>query len=137
MSLDSNCTASSKLTRFWNLKVLALFLTELLTVNIIVMKMLVNVAFPIEPFNSMVKNGTAGEIIGRVLDDVKPEAIYFTELDGNRAAVMVVDVPNASAVPIIAEPWYLNFEAECEFRIAMTPNDLMQADLGNLGKKWS
>ncbi|EAR02300.1 hypothetical protein [Maribacter sp. HTCC2170] len=101
------------------------------------MKMLVNVAFPIEPFNSMVKNGTAGEIIGRVLDDVKPEAIYFTELDGNRAAVMVVDVPNASAVPIIAEPWYLNFEAECEFRIAMTPNDLMQADLGNLGKKWS
>ena len=101
------------------------------------MKMLVNVTFPIEPFNSMVKSGTAGEIIGRVVDDIKPEAIYFTELDGNRGAVMVVDVPNASAVPKIAEPWYLNFEAECEFKIAMTPDDLMQADLTNLGKKWS
>ena len=44
------------------------------------MKMLVNVAFPIEPFNSMVKNGTAGEIIGRVIDDIKPDIIYFTEL---------------------------------------------------------
>jgi len=101
------------------------------------MKMLVNVTFPIEPFNSMVKSGTAGEIIGRVVDDIKPEAIYFTELDGNRGAVMVVDVPSASAVPKIAEPWYLNFEAECEFKIAMTPDDLMQADLTNLGKKWS
>ncbi len=101
------------------------------------MKMLVNVTFPIEPFNSMVKSGTAGEIIGRVVDDIKPEVIYFTELDGNRGAVMVVDVPSASAVPKIAEPWYLNFEAECEFKIAMTPDDLMQADLISLGKKWS
>jgi len=101
------------------------------------MKMLVNVTLPIEPFNSMVKSGTAGEIIGRVVDDIKPEVIYFTELDGNRGAVMVVDVPSASAVPKIAEPWYLNFEAECEFKIAMSPDDLMQADLTNLGKKWS
>ncbi|MCM4173013.1 panthothenate synthetase [Arenibacter sp. TNZ] len=101
------------------------------------MKMLVNVTFPIEPFNSMVKSGKAGEIIGRVVDDIKPEAIYFTELGGNRGAVMVVDVPSASAVPKIAEPWFLNFEAECEFKIAMTPDDLMQADLTNLGKKWS
>jgi len=99
--------------------------------------MLVNVKLPIEPFNSMVKSGTAGEIIGRVVDDIKPEVIYFTELDGNRGAVMVVDVPSASAVPKIAEPWYLNFEAECEFKIAMSPDDLMQADLTNLGKKWS
>lgn len=101
------------------------------------MKMLVNVTFPIEPFNSMVKSGTAGEIIGRVIDDIKPDAIYFTELDGNRGAVMVVNVPSASAVPKIAEPWFLNFDAECEFKIAMTPDDLMQADLTNLGKKWS
>jgi len=99
--------------------------------------MLVNVTLPIEPFNSMVKSGTAGEIIGRVVDDIKPEVIYFTELDGHRGAVMVVDVPSASAVPKIAEPWYLNFEAECEFKIAMSPDDLMQADLTNLGKKWS
>ncbi len=101
------------------------------------MKMLVNVTFPIEPFNSMVKSGTAGEVIGRVVDDIKPEAIYFTELDGNRGAVMVIDVPSASAVPKIAEAWFLNFDAECAFRIAMTPDDLMQADLNNLGKKWS
>ena len=101
------------------------------------MRMLVNVTYPIEPFNTMVKNGTAGEIIGRVIDDIKPESIYFTELDGNRGAVMVVDVPNASDIPSIAEPWFLNFEAICEFRIAMTPDDLMKSNLSKLAEKWN
>ncbi len=100
------------------------------------MKMLVNVIWPIEPFNSMVRNGTAGEIIGRVIDDIKPESIYFTEIDGNRGAVMVVDVAEASDIPSIAEPWFLNFEAICEFRIAMTPDDLMKSDLTKLAEKW-
>lgn len=98
--------------------------------------MLVNVICPIEPFNTMVKNGTAGEIIGRVIDDIKPESIYFTEIDGNRGAVMVVEVPDASAIPSISEPWFLNFEAICEFKIAMTPDDLMRANLGQLAEKW-
>ena len=100
------------------------------------MKMLVNVICPVEPFNSMVRNGTAGEIMGRIIESTKPESIYFTELEGHRSAIMVVEVANPSDVPAIAEPWYLNFEAECEFRIAMTPEDLMGADLANLGKKW-
>ena len=100
------------------------------------MKMLVNVICPIEPFNSMVRNGTAGEMIGRVVDDIKPESIYFTEQDGHRGAVMVVEIPDASAIPSIAEPWFLNFEANCEFRIAMTSEDLMNADLKKLAEKW-
>lgn len=100
------------------------------------MKMIVNVICPIEPFNTMVRNGSAGEIIGRVVDDIKPESIYFTEQDGCRGAVMIVDVPDASAIPAIAEPWFLNFEAHCEFRIAMTPDDLMKANLGALAEKW-
>jgi hypothetical protein len=101
------------------------------------MKMIVNVAFPIEPFNSMVINGTAGEMMGRIMDDLKPEFMYFTELDGNRGAVMVLDVADASEIPSIAEPWFLLFEALCEFKIAMSPDDLMKANLSELGKKWS
>ena len=76
------------------------------------MKMLVNITFPIEPFNSMVRNGSAGDILGRVLEDVKPESIFFTELDGHRGAVMTVDVSDASAIPSIVEPWFLSFEDE-------------------------
>lgn len=99
--------------------------------------MLINVIFPIEPFNSMVRNGTAGEIIGRVIDDIKPESIYFSEQEGNRGAVMIVDISDSSAIPAICEPWFLNFEAHCEIRIAMTPDDLMKANLNKLAEKWS
>lgn len=98
--------------------------------------MLVNVTCPVEPFNTMVRNGTAGEVMGQIIESTKPESIYFTEIDGTRSVVMVVEVSNASDVPSIAEPWYLNFEAECEFRIAMSPDDLMNANLEKLGKKW-
>ncbi|WP_242204192.1 panthothenate synthetase [Aestuariivivens insulae] len=100
------------------------------------MRMLVTVTCPIEPFNTLVRNGTAGEIIGRVVDDIKPESIYFTELDGHRGAVMVVDVADPSGIPAIAEPWFLNFEAVCEFRIAMTTEDLMKSNLTQLAEKW-
>ncbi len=101
------------------------------------MKMICNVIFPIEPFNSMVRKGKAGEIIGRVIEEIKPESIYFTEHDGNRGAVMVVDVSEASSIPKIAEPWFLNFEASCEFRIAMSPEDLMKSNLDKLADSWS
>ena len=100
------------------------------------MKMLVNVTCPIEPFNSLVRNGTAGEIINRIVDEIKPESIYFTEQNGNRGAVMVVDIRNESAIPSIAEPWFLYFEANCEFRVAMSPDDLMEANLNKLAEKW-
>jgi hypothetical protein len=50
---------------------------------------------------------------------------------------MVVEIPDASAIPSIAEPWFLNFEAHCEFRIAMTPDDLKRADLTKIAGKWN
>jgi len=98
--------------------------------------MLVNVVFPAEPFNSLVREGKAGEVIGRIVEDIKPESIYFTDHEGNRGAVMLINIPEASDVPSIAEPWYLHFEAFCEFKIAMTPEDLMKADLGKIADKW-
>jgi len=100
------------------------------------MRMLLNVVLPHEPFNTAVRKGTAGETISEILDATKPEAVYFTEQDGHRGAVLVVNVEKASQVPALAEPWYLHFQADCKFRIAMTPEDLQQAGLPELGKKW-
>jgi len=56
------------------------------------MKMLLSVAIPHEPFNSLVKSGKAGGILGKILDAIRPEAAYFTEQDGTRGGVFVVDV---------------------------------------------
>lgn len=101
------------------------------------MRMLLTVEFPHEPFNSLVKSGKAGQLLGKILDAIKPEAAYFTEQDGMRGATFVINVQNASDVPTFAEPFFLQFQANCRFRIAMSPEDLKNAGLEDLGKKWS
>ena len=100
------------------------------------MRMLLNIRIPNEPFNSMVRDGTAGQVIGAILEATKPETVYFTEQNGARGAVLVVDIDDASSIPPLAEPWFLKFNADCELRIAMLPEDLMKAGLENLGSKW-
>ena len=100
------------------------------------MRMLLTVEVPHEPFNTAVREGTAGPTLNRILEDLQPEAVYFTEQDGTRGAVLIVNVDKPSDIPSMAEPWFLSFNADCRFRIAMTPEDLAAAGLDELGKKW-
>jgi hypothetical protein len=101
------------------------------------MRMLLHVKLPLDKFNAAVKDGTVGKKIKAILDDLKPEAAYFTEHEGRRGAILVVNVEEPSQVPKFAEPWFLQFDAACEFRIVMTPEDLGKAGLDALGKKWA
>ncbi len=100
------------------------------------MKMLLNVIFSTEPFNALVRSGKAGETLQKIVEDLKPEAVYFTEEDGMRAVLMVVDLASPSDVPRVAEPFFLKFDAEVRMRIVMSPADLKTAGLAALGKKW-
>ncbi|MDH6151999.1 MULTISPECIES: hypothetical protein [Paraburkholderia] len=100
------------------------------------MRMLLNIQIPNEPFSTLVREGRIGDLMRKILDDMKPEAIYFTEQQGKRGAVAVVEVADASAIPALAEPWFLTLDADCELRIAMLPEDLKKAGLDALGDKW-
>src|SRR3990172_2472534 len=102
-----------------------------------VMRMLMHVQLPLEPPTVRTRDGTAGQKIQRILEAIKPEAVYFSEQNGRRGGTLVVNVKDPSEVPMLAEPWFLIFNAEVEFRIAMTPEDLARANLGALGKKWA
>lgn len=101
------------------------------------MRMLMNITFPHGEFNAAVKNGTASRKIRMILEDARPEAAYFTEQNGQRTAVVIINVEDVSKIPAFAEPWFLTFNANVEFRIAMTTADLEKAGLEELGKKWS
>jgi hypothetical protein len=100
------------------------------------MRMMMQVEMPLEPFNTEVRNGTAGLKMMKILDEIRPEAAYFGEQDGKRCGILIVDVAKPSDVPRLAEPWFLNFNAEVKFRVVMSPEDLVEADLVALGKKW-
>ena len=95
-----------------------------------------NVRIPHEPFNTLVKNGKVGEILHRILDELKPESIYFTEQEGTRGAVAIIDIEDSKRIPFFAEPFFLNFNADVEFRIAMSPEDLGKSGIEDLGRKW-
>lgn len=100
------------------------------------MKMLVHAKFPHEPFNTAVRNGTVGKTLTQILEEIKPEAVYFTNYDGKRGVIMIVDVADPSRVPALAEPFFLCFNADVEFHIVMNPDDLRRAGLDAIGKKW-
>ena len=101
------------------------------------MRMILDITIPHEPFNSLIRKGEAGKKLGQILDALKPEAIYFSEHDGKRGAIAVVDMADPSKIPALAEPWFLTFNADVRFRVAMTPEDLKKAGLDAIGKKWA
>ena len=100
------------------------------------MRMLMHVEFPLEPFNTAVRDGSVGAKVQKILEATKPEAAYFSEHNGRRGATLVVKVNDSSEIPALAEPWFLTFDAQVEMRIAMTPEDLGRAGLEKLGKQW-
>jgi hypothetical protein len=100
------------------------------------MRMLLIAKNPAAKFNAGVRDGSSGKALVRIIGELKPEAVYFTEMQGRRTAVMVIDLKDASEIPKYAEPFFLNFEAEVEFHPVMTPEDLGRAGLEELGKKW-
>lgn len=100
------------------------------------MRMMLTASIPHEPCNTLVRENKLGSILKRILDELKPEAAYFTEQDGNRGAVLILDVSDSSRIPALAEPFFLSLNADCRFRICMTPGDLDKAGLDEIAKRW-
>jgi len=101
------------------------------------MRMLLHVKLPHKEFNAAVRDGTVEKKMKRILEDAKPEAVYFTEYEGRRGAIMIIDMKDPSEVPKFAEPWFLTFKADLSFHIVMSPEDLGRGGLDALGKKWA
>jgi hypothetical protein len=101
------------------------------------MRFVVKVTLPVEKFNAAVRDGTAGKKLQQILDDTKPEAVYFWEEAGKRGGILVVNLEKTSQIPAIAEPWFLYFDAGVELHPCMTPQDLAAAGLEALGKKYA
>lgn len=101
------------------------------------MRMMLNVRIPHEKFNAAVRAGTAGPTLERILAATHPEAVYFTEQNGVRAVTLIVDVAEPSRIPSLAEPWFLSFDADCELRIVMSPDELGNAGLREIGETWA
>jgi hypothetical protein len=88
------------------------------------MRMLLRVSIPVEAGNAAVRSGTLGKTIQSILAELKPEAAYFSEENGERTGLIVFDMKESSQLTAIAEPWFLAFGAKLTVRPAMNLEDL-------------
>ena len=91
------------------------------------MRFLVKVNIPVDAGNASAKAGKLGTTIQSILTDLKPEAAYFTDDNGQRTAFLFLEMKDASQIPAIAEPWFLAFNASIEIHPVMVPDDLAEA----------
>jgi len=94
------------------------------------MRFLVKVNIPVEAGNNAAKAGKLSATIQSILADQKPEAVYFTDNNGQRTAFVFLEMQDASQIPAIAEPWFLALNASIEIHPVMVPDDLMRASAG-------
>jgi len=100
------------------------------------MRMLMDVEFPLEPFNTYVRDGSAAAKMQKVMQAVKPEAAYFAARNGKRGGTLIININDPSEIPGLAEPFFLTFNATVQLHPCMTPEDLGRADLAKHGKNW-
>ena len=92
-----------------------------------VMRMLLKVSIPNDAGNAAILNGTLAGTIQKILDELKPEAAYFSEDNGERTGYIFFDMQEPSQLPAVAEPWFLALNARITVRPAMIPADLAAA----------
>ncbi len=94
------------------------------------MRMLVKVTIPVAEGNAAVVEGSLGTTIGSILNELKPEAVYFAEENGERTGFIFCNLENPSQIPAVAEPWFLAFNAKVELHPAMSLEDLKNSAPG-------
>ena len=91
------------------------------------MRVLVRAMIPITTGNKMVKDPNFLKNIEDYIKKFSCEASYFTEVNGNRTMVFILDLPSSDMIPAIAEPLFQEFDANVEIHPAMNLDDLKKA----------
>jgi hypothetical protein len=88
------------------------------------MRFMLTFRVPMEEGNALVKDGRIGPTLETILDELKPEAAYFTEVEGARGGYLVVNMDDASQIPAIFEPLFLGMGATVQIHPVFTPDDM-------------
>ncbi|MCE9553607.1 MAG: hypothetical protein K8T91_09585 [Planctomycetes bacterium] len=91
------------------------------------MRFLLKVNIPNDAGNAAAREGKLGTIIQKILDEQKPESVYFTDNNGQRCGFLVIEMKEASQIPSFCEPWFQALNAAIELHPVMTPADLAKA----------
>ena len=91
------------------------------------MRMLLKATIPTEAGNAGLKDGSMPEGLGSIVEDTKPEAVYFYLENGLRTCFMVFDMDDQSQLPSAVEPWFLSMGAQVIITPVMNGEDFEKA----------
>lgn len=87
------------------------------------MRMLLKARLSTEQGNRAIQAGTMEKTIMAIVEELKPEAVYFTPDEGRRCALVFFDMQDPSELPRITEPFFMDFDAEVSVQPVMTVED--------------
>ena len=91
------------------------------------MRFMITFRIPVEKGNELVKAGSLGSTIQSIMEELKPEAAYFSDIEGARGGYIVVNMDDASQIPAMAEPLFIGLGATIQVHPVMTPEDFGKA----------
>ena len=91
------------------------------------MRMLLKASIPTEAGNSGLKSGSLSTQLNSILEDTRPEAVYFYIENGLRTCIVVFDMDATSSLPAVVEPWFLSMGAKLTVTPVMNGEDFEKA----------
>ena len=88
------------------------------------MRMMLRFTLPVDESNAAINDGSLARAMESILSKLKPEAAYFTPLDGKRAGMIFFDMTEPSQIVEFIEPFFLSLHATIELVPVMNADDL-------------
>src|SRR5262249_1872204 len=88
------------------------------------MRVMLKFILPVEKSNAAVSDGSLGRTMESILSKLKPEAAYFTPLEGERGGMIFFDLTDPSQIVESVEPFFLGLNASTELVPVMNAEDL-------------
>ena len=80
-----------------------------------------------EKGNELARDGNLRPTVQSIVEEINPEAAYFTPMEGARGGYLVINMDDASQIPAIAEPLFIGLDATVQIHPVMTAEDLERA----------
>lgn len=91
------------------------------------MRFMISFRMPTDKANAVIKEGKLPQTIQSIMEELKPEAVYFTDVDGARGGYFIVNMDEASDLAAVAEPLFFGLGATIKVHLVMTAEDLQKA----------
>ena len=91
------------------------------------MRFMLSFRVPTDKANAAIKEGIFSQTLQSIMEELNPEAAYFTDVDGARGGYLIVNMDDASQLPAMAEPLFFGMGATIQVHLVMTAEDLQKA----------